>query len=225
MFLNRRTGYRAIGTEHAAIARLRLQQYVAALAFIEPLAGVGGHGFGLDVAAVRAGQRGLQDGFGTHGSIVAGVGADRPATGVVAGVAAARHAGSITAGTGLGVGGAGKPPAAAVPYEFGRVSSRRKWASSAPQVLPWPAVQPQRWPATRNGALLEFRSSKSAGRTGGVAHGRKSVRGGGTGVAHGRAPEARSCLAGAGRCFLAGLPTSASARPGCSAAPELISSC
>lgn len=66
VFLDRRTGHRAVGTEHAAIAGFGLQQDVAALAFVEPLAGVGGHGLGLDVAALGAGQGGLQDGLGTH---------------------------------------------------------------------------------------------------------------------------------------------------------------
>ena len=66
MLLNRRAGHCAVGTEHAAVAGLRLQQHMAALAFVVPLAGIGGHDFGLDVAAVRAGQRGLQDGLGSH---------------------------------------------------------------------------------------------------------------------------------------------------------------
>ena len=34
---------------------------MAAFAFVKPLAGVGGHGFGFDVAAERAGQRRFED--------------------------------------------------------------------------------------------------------------------------------------------------------------------
>ena len=81
MLLNRRTGHRAIRTEHAAIARFWLQQHMAALAFVVLLTGVGGHGFGLDAAAVGAGQRGLQDGLGTHAIDCrnGGVGAVSPA--------------------------------------------------------------------------------------------------------------------------------------------------
>ena len=57
-FLYRRAGYGAVGAEHAAIAWLWFQQDMAALAFVKPLAGVGGHGFSVGMAAVRAGQRG-----------------------------------------------------------------------------------------------------------------------------------------------------------------------
>jgi hypothetical protein len=41
--LDGRTGHRAIRTEHAAIARLRLKPLTASLAFVEELAGVRGH--------------------------------------------------------------------------------------------------------------------------------------------------------------------------------------
>ena len=61
MLLDRRTGHRAVGTEHAAIAGLGLEQDVAALAFVEPLAGIGGHGLGFDMTALRAGQRGFKN--------------------------------------------------------------------------------------------------------------------------------------------------------------------
>lgn len=56
LILDRRAGHGTVGAEHAAVARLGLEQRVAAFALVEPLAGVGGHGFGLDVAAQRAGQ-------------------------------------------------------------------------------------------------------------------------------------------------------------------------
>lgn len=68
--LDRRTGHITIGAEHAAVAGQGFQQAVARLAFVEPLTGVGGHGFGLGMAAVRAGQGGLQDGAGSHAPII-----------------------------------------------------------------------------------------------------------------------------------------------------------
>ena len=57
VLLNRRAGHCAVGAEHAAVARLRFEQRVAAFAFVEPLTGVGGHDLGLDVPAQRTGQR------------------------------------------------------------------------------------------------------------------------------------------------------------------------
>jgi hypothetical protein len=46
----------AVGAIDAAIACLGLEDDLAVLAVVEPLAGVGGHGFGLGVAAVRTAQ-------------------------------------------------------------------------------------------------------------------------------------------------------------------------
>lgn len=44
----------AVGTEHAAVARERTQDGLAAFALVEPLARVGRHRFLFDVAAIRA---------------------------------------------------------------------------------------------------------------------------------------------------------------------------
>jgi hypothetical protein len=54
--LNRRARHRAIGTEHATIARLWLQLRAAAGAFIEELAGIRRHGFRFRERAVRTGD-------------------------------------------------------------------------------------------------------------------------------------------------------------------------
>lgn len=70
MQLNRRTRYVAIRAENAAVAGQRIQQRMTARAFVKPLAGVDGHGFSLDVATARTGQRGLQGGIGIHVTIV-----------------------------------------------------------------------------------------------------------------------------------------------------------
>jgi len=61
--LNRRTRYRAVGTEHATIALLRLKHPATAGAFIKEAAGIGRHGFRFCGGAVRAGD----DGFKDHG--------------------------------------------------------------------------------------------------------------------------------------------------------------
>jgi len=62
ILLDRRTGHVGIGTEDAAIAGQGLQLHAAAEAVVEPDAGVGGHGLGRDMAAMRTGQRGLEQG-------------------------------------------------------------------------------------------------------------------------------------------------------------------
>jgi hypothetical protein len=54
--LNWRTRYRAIGAEHAAIARLRLQLRAATGALIEELTGIGRHGLRFCNGAVRTGD-------------------------------------------------------------------------------------------------------------------------------------------------------------------------
>jgi hypothetical protein len=54
--LDRWARHRAVGTEHAAVARLGFEHRVAALALVEPLTGVGGHPLCLHVPAYRAGQ-------------------------------------------------------------------------------------------------------------------------------------------------------------------------
>jgi hypothetical protein len=61
LLLNRRTRHRAERAEHAAVAQLRAQQRVAGRALVVELAGVGGHGFLLGMATVRAGQHRLED--------------------------------------------------------------------------------------------------------------------------------------------------------------------
>ena len=63
--LDGRARYRRVGAEDAAVPGLRLEHRVALLAFVEPLAGVRGHGLRLDVAARRASQRGFED-DGSH---------------------------------------------------------------------------------------------------------------------------------------------------------------
>jgi hypothetical protein len=63
--LLRRTGYRAIRTEHAAIALQRLEQFPTTLALVIPLASVGWHGLFSDMTALGAGDRGLQNDY--HG--------------------------------------------------------------------------------------------------------------------------------------------------------------
>jgi hypothetical protein len=68
LYLNRRTLHRAVGAEHAAVTGFRAQQRLAAIAFIEKLAGIYGHGFGFGKTTVRTGQYGLkQDGGRGHG--------------------------------------------------------------------------------------------------------------------------------------------------------------
>lgn len=59
--LNRRAGDRSIGAEHAAVSGLRTEQCSAALAFVEELAGVGGHRLDLRRATRRAGEGRLKD--------------------------------------------------------------------------------------------------------------------------------------------------------------------
>jgi len=54
--LDRRTGYRAVGAEHAAIAVLRPQPHPAACTFIKELAGVGRHRLRFRGAAVGTGD-------------------------------------------------------------------------------------------------------------------------------------------------------------------------
>src|SRR5258707_15459719 len=61
--LNRRTGHRAIGTEHTAIARFWPQLRAAAAAFVKELAGIGRHAFRF----CRAAMRGSDEGFKDHG--------------------------------------------------------------------------------------------------------------------------------------------------------------
>ena len=56
MLLNRRAQDAAIGAEHAAVPRLRAQQFAATLAFVEILAGIGRHGFQPFTTAGRTGD-------------------------------------------------------------------------------------------------------------------------------------------------------------------------
>jgi hypothetical protein len=55
-FLNRRARQIAVGAKYTTIAIFGFEQYVALFAFIKPLAGIGGHGFGFVVTAGRAGN-------------------------------------------------------------------------------------------------------------------------------------------------------------------------
>src|SRR5713226_7390737 len=59
--LHRRTWHRAVGTEHAAVSRFRLEAGAASLALIEELAGIGRHGFHARGPATRAGDDALDD--------------------------------------------------------------------------------------------------------------------------------------------------------------------
>jgi hypothetical protein len=52
-----RARYRAIGAIDAAIARLRFEDGMTLLAFVEPLAGIGGHRLDLCSATLGTGQR------------------------------------------------------------------------------------------------------------------------------------------------------------------------
>jgi hypothetical protein len=58
--LDWRARHRAIGAEDAAVSLLGLQQFRTTFAVIKELAEVGGHGLGVLVPTVRAGDRGLQ---------------------------------------------------------------------------------------------------------------------------------------------------------------------
>lgn len=73
MQLDRWARHIAVRAEYAAVTRQGFEECVASFALVEPLAGIGRHGLKLDVAALGAGQRGLQNGFGRHGAIVAKV--------------------------------------------------------------------------------------------------------------------------------------------------------
>ena len=59
--LDGRAFHRAIGTEDAAVACLWPKQHVAARAFVEIEAGVGGHGFGCNEATLRTSEGGLEN--------------------------------------------------------------------------------------------------------------------------------------------------------------------
>ena len=61
LLLNGRAGYRSVGTKHAAIARLRLEQRFAMGALVEILACIRGHRLLPFMAAAWAAQHGLQN--------------------------------------------------------------------------------------------------------------------------------------------------------------------
>lgn len=61
VLLNRWAGDGTIGAKDATVTWRGLEHCVAFLALIEPSTRVGGHRFGLDVAALGAGQRRLQN--------------------------------------------------------------------------------------------------------------------------------------------------------------------
>ena len=58
--LHRRTRHGRVGTKHAAVAGLGLQDSPAVIATVEPLAGVGWHRLRLGVTARRTGDGRLQ---------------------------------------------------------------------------------------------------------------------------------------------------------------------
>jgi|GEM_PF-1558004 hypothetical protein len=60
--LNRRARHGAVGTEHAAIARFRLEESAARPAVVEELTGVGRHRLRRTMTAIRAEDRGCEDG-------------------------------------------------------------------------------------------------------------------------------------------------------------------
>ena len=66
--LNRWARHRAVGAEHAAVARLRSQHRPAMLALIEELACIGRHDLPLAVTAVRAGEYRFSDKSGHRGT-------------------------------------------------------------------------------------------------------------------------------------------------------------
>src|SRR5690348_8501747 len=66
LLLDRWTRHAAIGAEHAAVARFRPEQLAATPTVVEELACVSRHGLGGLMAAMRTGQRALQDEFGRH---------------------------------------------------------------------------------------------------------------------------------------------------------------
>jgi hypothetical protein len=72
LLLDRWTRHGAVGAEHAAVAGFRTEQLAATLAVVEKLASVGRHGFGCPMAAMRTGQRALQNRLGFHGDFHGG---------------------------------------------------------------------------------------------------------------------------------------------------------
>jgi hypothetical protein len=66
---------RAIGTIDTAVTGLRLKHSVALFAFVEPLAGIRGHGFHFDMAANRTSQRGFKN-DSDHGKFLSVVAVD-----------------------------------------------------------------------------------------------------------------------------------------------------
>src|SRR5260370_2871707 len=71
--LDRRTGHRAVGTEHTAIALLRPQPHATAGALIEKLACIGRHGLRFGSSAVRSGNYRMVD----HNCVLAVAGGSR----------------------------------------------------------------------------------------------------------------------------------------------------
>lgn len=67
MRLNGRTLHRAVGAKRATVTGFRAQQRLAALAFIEELAGIYRHGFLFGKATARAGQHRLKQDSGGRG--------------------------------------------------------------------------------------------------------------------------------------------------------------
>ena len=66
LLLNGRTRQRCVRTKDTAVARLRFEHGVAAIAFVEPLARIGGHDLVLHVTAHRARDPRRKDRFVCH---------------------------------------------------------------------------------------------------------------------------------------------------------------
>ena len=66
MLLDRRALHAPVGAEHAAVTGFRPEQLAAAHAVIEKLAGIDRHGLGGLMAAMRTGQRALQNRLYRH---------------------------------------------------------------------------------------------------------------------------------------------------------------
>ncbi len=67
LLLHRRARHVAVRAEHAAVTRFRPKQIAATCAVIKELAGIGRHGLGDLMTAMRTGQRALQNRLNHHG--------------------------------------------------------------------------------------------------------------------------------------------------------------
>ena len=83
MGLDRRTGYRAVGAENAAITRFWFEERAAALALVKPLAGIRRHGLVLRMPAMRTGNRAIKNRRPAFGVQAISLGLDPRAAGRV----------------------------------------------------------------------------------------------------------------------------------------------